>query len=320
MIVIRTPLRFSFFGGGTDVPSYYKKNYGCVLGQSIDKYVYVIVNRRFEIPLRISYLKNEIVSNPNKIKHDIIRESLKHFKISKNTEIVTVADVPGTGTGLGSSSSLTVSLCNALSIYKENPLDKNRLAELACNIEIEKVKSPIGKQDQYFATFGGLLFMRFDQNRVTVERLNLRDKTLRELEENLIAFYTGISRKSNKILSIQKQKMLEKISLLDKLRSLAEEGRDYLRNNDLSKFSELFNKNWEIKKQLSSQISNPFLDKLYKKALRAGAVGGKISGAGGGGFMLLYCEPKYQKKVKTALRGFAELPFSIDNAGTIQLH
>jgi len=321
MIIVRSPLRFSYFGGGTDIREYYKRDYGCVLGEAINKYVYVIVNRRFENDIRLSYMKNEIVPNINKVKHSLIRESLKTFNIKKNIEIVTIADIPGTGTGLGSSSSLSVGLCNALSLFRDVSLKRNDIAKIACDIEIKKAKKPIGKQDQYFATYGGVSFIKFEKDeKVKIERLNLSNNTRKELDENLIAFYTGIPRKSSTVLSKQIKNTKKNLPKLDLIRSIAEEGRDYLKNNDLISFSELFNKTWELKKTLSSNISNSKIESIYKKAINSGAIGGKLSGAGNGGFLFFYCEPKFQNKVRKSLRNLYELKFGIDDVGTIRLH
>ena len=321
MLIIRSPLIFSFFGGGTDIQEYYKRDYGCVLGEAINKYVYVIVNNRFDKDIRVSYKENEIVSDVDEIKHKIIRESLKEFGIYEGVEVVTIGDVPGTGTGLGSSSSLTVGLCNAFSLVIGKPLRREELAEVSCYLEIEKNRSPIGKQDQYFATYGGILFLRFDKDeRVAVERLNLNNNTKRELEENFLGFYTGISRKSDTILVKQKKRTSINIPFMDQMKDLAEQGRDCLRDNDLADFSQLLDKGWELKKSLVPEISNDAIDSLYKKAIEAGATGGKLSGAGSGGFLFFYCEPKYHEKVRESLKNLKELDFGIDDSGSVQLH
>jgi len=321
MIIVRSPLRFSFFGGGTDIPEYYKKDYGCVLGQAINKYVYVILNKRFEKNIRLSYMKNELVTNVRQIKHSLIRESFQEFGISNGIELVTVADIPGTGTGLGSSSSLTVSLCNSLSLFLEKHLEKSDIAKISCKIEIQKVKSPIGKQDQYISTFGGILFLKFEKDEnVIVEKLNLNSNTKKDLEQNIMAFYTGLHRQTNTILKKQIKRTKLNLKPLDQIRAIAEEGRDCLRNDDLSSFSLLFNKSWELKKTLSPNISNSVIDSIYNKGMKAGALGGKISGAGGGGFVFFYCEPRYQKRLRESLKHFKELQFQIDYSGTIQLH
>ncbi len=321
MIVVRSPLRLSFFGGGTDLPQYYKKDYGCILGQAIDKYVYVILNKRFEKNIRLSYMKNELVENVSNIKHGLIQEAFKEFGIKNEIELVTIADIPGTGTGLGSSSSLSVSLCNSLSIYAENPLKKIEIAKKACNLEIKKLKSPIGKQDQYLSTFGGLLFLKFEKDEnVIIERINLKKNIKNELQQNMLAFYTGLTRKTNSILKNQNERTKINMNSLDQLRTIAEESRDYLRNNDLTNFSSLFKKSWEIKKSLSPGITNSLIDSIYKKGIKSGATGGKVSGAGGGGFVFFYCEPRYQERLRKSLKSFKELKFGLDDSGTVQLY
>jgi len=321
MIIVRSPLRFSFFGGGTDLAEYYKKDYGCVLGQAIDKYVYVILNKRFEKNIRLSYMKNELVDNVREIKHGLIKEAFKEFGIKNNIELVTIADIPGTGTGLGSSSSLSVSLCNSLSLFLGKPLGKPEIAQKSCKLEIEKLKSPIGKQDQYLSTYGGILFLKFEKdNNVVIERLNLNNNMKKELEQNMLAFYTGLTRNTNSILKKQNQRTKLNLDALNKMRTITEESRDYLRNNDLTNFSGLFSKSWEIKKSLSPDITNSVIDSIYKKGIKAGASGGKISGAGGGGFIFFYCEPRYQEQLRKSLKNFKELKFGLDDSGTVQLH
>jgi len=316
MIIIRSPLRISFFGGGTDMKKYYKNDYGCVLGHAITKYVYVIINSRFENELRISYLNNEIVSDIKKIKHKLIQASLKTYNIKNHLELVTVGDIPGTGTGLGSSSSLAVGLINALSNYSGKSLSKKTLAEKASDLEINQLHSPIGKQDQYFSSYGGLLFIRFNKDdSVKVERIKLNNKIRKELENNILAFYTGLPRSTNNVL----KKSSFNVDLLNKMRDFAEKGRDYLKNGNLEDFSLLFSDYWNLKKSVSKNTSNPTIDYMFKKAIDAGATGGKVSGAGNGGFVFFYCKPKYQKKLRHTLRKFPEIKFNIDELGSNRL-
>lgn len=320
MIITRTPLRISLFGGGTDFRDFYKKDYGSVLGFSIDKYVYVMANKKFDSFVRAGYSITENVDDSSKLKHDLIRESLLHTGIEKGIEISTMADVPSTGTGLGSSSSLLVGILTALTNYAKKLIDKNSLAELACDIEINRLKHPIGKQDQYFATFGGLSYFRFNSDEsVNVEKFNLNESLIRELESNILCFYTGIQRSSSEILLDQKYNMESSYNLLCQIRDLADIARDLLKNGDLTKFGEMLNKGWELKKKLSSNVSNDLIDSYYQKAIKAGAVGGKINGAGGGGFLTLYCEKRYQERVRESLKELREMKIRIEEAGSLPI-
>lgn len=317
MIITRTPLRISLFGGGTDFKEFYKKDYGAVLGFSINKYVNVIINKRFEQNVRASYSKTENVDRSSDLKHELIRESLLHMGIENGIEVVTVADVPGTGTGLGSSSSTLVGLLAGLSHYIQKPLDKESLARLACDIEINKIKSPIGKQDQYFAVFGGLSYLRFNADEsVYMEKFNTNSNLVEELQNNILCFYTGIPRNSHGTLSEQRARIEDSNNFLYEIRSLADASRDLLKNNDLAKFGQMLHKGWELKKKLASNVTNDVIDSYYRRAIDAGALGGKISGAGGGGFLTLYCEKKYQQKVRESLKELKELEMNIVESGS----
>jgi len=320
MIITRTPLRISFFGGGTDIPSYYQQDFGSVIGIGINKYVYVLVNERFENNIRASYSKTEIVKEAKKVKHDLIRESLLKLGIKNKIEIVTVADVPGSGTGLGSSGSTLVGLLNSLSCYINDPLEKHELAEISCDIEINKLRQPIGKQDQYFATYGGLTYFRFNKDgSVKKEKIISSRNTLSDLENNLMCFYTGISRSSSDILTQQKKNAYQNNDILIEMRNQVEEGKKILKNGDLTKFGLMLNEGWKLKKKLAKNISNNKIDLYYKKAIKAGALGGKISGAGGGGFLTFYCEKKHQDSVKKSLSTLTSLKIKIDKFGTLVL-
>ena len=320
MIITKTPLRISFFGGGTDIPTFYKNYGGAVLGTAIEKYVYVLANKRFESNVRVSYSKTEIVKNSRKIQNDLIRESLLHFKKYNKIEIVTIADVPGTGTGLGSSSSTLVGLINTISQFSNVSLKKKDLAEIACGIEIKKLSNPIGKQDQYFAAYGGLLYLQFKNNgEIIVKKIKISKNALKDLEKNIICFYTGFSRTASDILYDQKKNILKNKSVLLEIKNQAEEGKKYLENGDLTKFGQMLNEGWELKKKLSDKITNSKIENYYKKAIKAGALGGKINGAGGGGFLTLYCEPKNQQKVRNSLKNLKELNFKIDWVGSLKV-
>lgn len=317
MIISRTPLRISFFGGGTDLPDFYKEQYGAVLGIGINKHVYVLVNERFESTIRASYSKTEIVESSQNIQHNLIRESLQYFEIHNKVEVVTIADIPSSGTGLGSSSSTLVGLLHALSCYVNNPLEKHELAEISSEIEINKLSQPIGKQDQYFAAFGGLSYFKFNSNgSVHREKIEVSRNTLNELEENLLCFYTGIPRESSTILHEQRNNISEKKSVLLKMRDQAEDAKHLLKEGDLTKFGQMLNAAWNLKKQLASRITNDTIESYYGKALEAGALGGKLSGAGGGGFITLYCEKKHQDAVRERLSKLQEMRIQIDRFGS----
>ena len=316
MIITQTPLRLSLFGGGTDFKEYYKKEQGAVLGFTINKYVYVLVNNRFESSVRASYSKTENVSNTLELKHELIKESLLDSGINNGIEVVTVADVPGSGTGLGSSSSTLVGLLNSLAYFTKKPIDKESIAKKSCEIEINKIKSPIGKQDQYFAVHGGFCYFQFNQDEsVNIEKFSVSDKIIQEIQDNMICFYTGIPRDASTILTKQKEGVEKNRNILNKIRNLADDARDSLKNKDLTKFGEMLNKGWELKKRLSDNVSNDIIDSYYKKAIKEGAIGGKINGAGGGGFITFYCEKKNQEKVKKTLN-LKELNFKMEDEGT----
>ncbi|MGH9922373.1 MAG: GHMP kinase, partial [Nitrososphaerales archaeon] len=302
MIISRTPFRISFFGGGTDFRDFYKVDFGAVLGTTIDKYMYVSVNKKFEGNVRVSYSKTEVVTESSQVKHELVREALLAMQLHKGIEVVTIADVPGAGTGLGSSSSTLVGLLNALSYYLHLPVEKEILAKLACDIEIGKLGSPIGKQDQYFAACGGLCYIRFNSDdSVYVERIKLSDSTLSELENNLLCFYMGVRQNATNILREQKENIPSKMEILTEMRNQAEVGKKVLAKGDLTEFGKMLQQGWLLKKKLANNITNDNIELYHEKALKNGALGGKISGAGGGGFLTLYCEPEYQKRVREAL-------------------
>lgn len=322
MIISRTPLRVSFIGGGTDLPSFYKKEIGEVLSTSIDKYMYVSINRRFDRNFRLSYSQLEFADSVDKINHDLVRESLKLLNVGlgKNfgLEVTSTADVHARGTGLGSSSTFTVGFLNALHYYKDGSMIGPRvLSEEACKVEIERCKKPIGKQDQYAAAFGGLNRIRFYPNEgVSITPVKCSEGVKMELERNLMMFYTAIDRKSESILSKQsKITSGKKFNVLLQMKELVGEAEDALNYGDLNKFGGLMHKNWELKRQLVSTISNPNIDKWYKKARELGALGGKILGAGGGGFLMLYAEPKHQDAIRNALK-LRELEFKFEDKGS----
>ena len=317
MIITRTPFRISFAGGGSDLKDFYEKYGGCVLSTSINRYCYISIHPYFdENRTLLKYSENELVDSLSDIRHRIFNCLLNERQIH-GVEIVSTADIPG-GTGLGSSSTFTVGLLNTLNCYQGKYMSKGKLAEKACEIEIEKLGSPIGKQDQYAAAFGGLNFIRFHPDgEVSVSPIVMRPETYRRLQQNLVMFYTGDVRSANAILAEQKKNISaeEKAKNLQRMCVLAEEMKEALEKNDLSSFGRLLNDGWELKRTLASGISNPAIDEAYDTAMKNGALGGKLLGAGGGGFLLFYCEPDKQEQLRVALR-LRPFPFSFEKDGT----
>lgn len=316
MIITRTPLRISFTGGGTDLPAFYKNGYGAVVSTSIDKYIYITVNKRFDDSIRVSYSQTEIVNHVDELKHDIARECLRMVGISGGIEITSIADIPS-GTGLGSSSSFTVGLLNALYTYAGERLSAGELANRACQIEINVLGHPIGKQDQYAAAYGGVNYFTFERSGdVQREKILVSDNNLRNMNRKLMMFYTGIRRSADGILSRQSQETKNKMEVLKFMRDQANRMRDGLVQKGFTPdFAKMLDEAWQKKKSITSGISNPEIDELYQKAISAGATGGKLLGAGGGGFILLYCDEPYQPAVREAL-GLRELDFEISLNGS----
>lgn len=317
MIITKTPFRISFAGGGSDLADFYEKYGGCVLSTSINKYCYISIHPYFdETYTMLKYSENELVRNLADIRHRIFNCVLNERKI-QGVEITSTADIPG-GTGLGSSSTFTVGLLNTLNCYQGKYMSKGKLAEKACEVEIQKLGSPIGKQDQYAAAFGGLNFIRFYQDgEVSVSPIMMKPETYRKLQANLMMFYTGDTRSANSILTEQKKNMSteDKTENLRQMCALAEEMRVALENNQLDSFGDLLNEGWKLKRTLASGISNPVIDEAYETAMANGALGGKLLGAGGGGFLLFYCPPKDQERLRVALR-LRQFPFSFERDGT----
>lgn len=317
MIITKTPLRISFVGGGSDLKDFYYKIDGKVISATIDKYVYVIVKERFDNKIIIDYTKREVVDSIDEIKHELVREAMRKTGVKNGIEIITPADIPSEGSGLGSSSTVTVGLLHALYAYKNQIVTKERLAKEACEIEIDILKKPIGKQDQYAAAFGNVNTITFKKNEsVKVENLNLCDEQIRKFGSNILLFYTDKTRRADTILSEQKRNTIDKSEIIKKMVDLVDPFAENLKSKKYDKLGELLNKNWEYKKKLASKISNGDIDDMYQTALDAGALGGKISGAGGGGFMLLYVPRHKQDNVREAMKDYRELPFMIDKYGS----
>lgn len=317
MIITQTPLRISFAGGGTDFADFYTKEEGCVLSSAIDKYIYVIVKERFDDMIRVGYSRTEMVEDIDEIEHELVRESLRKVGIRKGIEISTMADIPSQGSGLGSSSTVTVGLLNALYAFKGEIRPAEVLAKEACKIEIEILGKPIGKQDQYIAACGGIRFMRFLRDHsVVVQPVDMEDIRRRQLSDSLMLFYTGVPRQSSGVLTEQKQNIEARMSVLKKMRNQAETLRERLSDSRVSRVGQVLRAGWEMKKSLASGISSDHINELYEKAIKAGATGGKVAGAGGGGFLLLFCPPGNQYRVRKTLAELQELPFQLERDGT----
>lgn len=321
MIITRSPLRISLGGGGTDLASYYKDHTGFVISAAIDKYVYITLHEAFSEGIILKYSKMEMVKETDEIHHPIIREALKLIRPdTHHLEIASMADIPA-GTGMGSSGSFTTALLKAFHALKRQTLTPRQLAEEACHIEIDKLGEPIGKQDQYIASFGGLTCFTFEKDGyVKVEPLRVSQETLLNLEDNLLLFFTGVTRSASAILSDQdKRSKANDQSMIDNLhfvKQLGYDSRDAFEDGDLGKFAEIMHTHWEHKKKRSQGMSNPAIDEYYELAQKNGAVGGKLIGAGGGGFLMFYTE--HRTKLRSAMRkaGLREVRMRFDFEGS----
>jgi D-glycero-alpha-D-manno-heptose-7-phosphate kinase len=317
LIIVQTPLRISFFGGGTDFPAFFMQEGGCVLSSAIDKYIFVTIKQRFDSKLRIGYTQTEMVNEVDQIHHELIRESLRITRIDRGVEITTMGDIPSEGSGLGSSSTVTVGALHAMYAYLGEIVPAERLAREACEIEIEKLKRPIGIQDQYIAAYGGLRFLEFLPNgQVTTEKINLSLEGQRVLNNNFMLFFTGMSRDSSTILKEQVGNLKHRLNELREIKHMAYEARCAIETEDFDVLGVMLHQSWELKKRLAGTISNGRINEMYQTARGAGAIGGKIAGAGGGGFLLLYVPFEHQNKVRTKLIGLQELPFRLEADGT----
>jgi D-glycero-alpha-D-manno-heptose-7-phosphate kinase len=319
MIVSCAPFRVSFAGGGSDLASFYRKRRGAVLSCAIAKYSFIVVHPFFNASkYHLKYTRTELVDRIEDVQHPILREALRMQSIEPGLEIVSVADIPG-GTGLGSSSSFSVALINALYAHRRIFVPKERLASEACMLEIEKLGEPIGKQDQYAAAYGGVNLIEFERHGgVIVQPLLLPTATQSELEGNLMLFYTGTQRDARDVLSKQSVALESDDSVASRMQQMVElayDMRDILLAGNLDAFGRALHRGWEIKRTISKQISTSAIDDLYARALDAGALGGKIAGAGGGGFLLLYCPKAKQERVEEQLGGCQRLEFRFDWSG-----
>jgi D-glycero-alpha-D-manno-heptose-7-phosphate kinase len=317
MIITQTPLRIGLLGGGTDLPDYYREHGGRVLNCAIDKYIYVIVKQRFDNDIYVNYSKKEIVSRVEDLEHDLVREAMWMTGVTNGVEITTLADIPSAGSGLGSSSAVTVGLLHALFAYRGRQVTAEELADRACTIEIDRCGKPIGKQDQYIAAYGGIRDIRFGPgDQVAAEELDLPAAGRRDLQRHLMLFYTGVTRSANSILAEQTANIRATRDQLDVLRDLAGLAVDRLRCGDVDAVGEAMRKGWEAKRQLAEGISNAQVDMAVERALGAGATGAKLTGAGGGGFLLVICPMERQRAVRDALAEMRELPVKVDPLGS----
>lgn len=319
MIISKTPLRMSFTGGGSDFKEYYQYGYGYVVSTAIDKYIYVTVNKKFTDQVRVSYSETEYVEDINDIKHNLVREALKLVGIDKGIDIVYMSDMlpDNEGSGLGASSSLTVGTLNALHAYKGEHVSAETLAREACEIELNILGHPIGKQDQYITAYGGFNHIRFNADEdVYVNPIVLTKEKKERLNKNLILFYTGISSRSDTVLTEQKSKTVANRNILDKMVELSRQLKEILEKGDFNEVGNILHQNWVYKKQLASKITNPIIEEYYEKGRKAGAIGGKILGSGGGGFLLFYCEERNRNKVREALPNLREAHFRFEPQGS----
>jgi D-glycero-alpha-D-manno-heptose-7-phosphate kinase len=317
MIITQTPLRIGLVGGGTDLPGYYRERGGRVLNCALDKYVYVIVKQRFDDDIYVNYSRKEIVSKVADLEHELVREAMITTGVSSGVEITTLADIPSAGSGLGSSSAVTVGLLHALFAYQGRQVSAGDLAEAACAIEIERCGKPIGKQDQYIAALGGIRDMRFGPgDQVSAEEVQLGGDERRALQQQIMLFYTGVTRSANTILAEQNANLEATRPQLDLLRDLAGLAADRLRSGDVDAIGPVVRESWEAKRKLATGVSNGGIDDAVSRALSAGAAGAKLTGAGGGGFLLVICALERQPAVRRSLADMRELPVKLDRLGS----
>ncbi|MGA8005852.1 MAG: GHMP kinase [Burkholderiales bacterium] len=320
MIISRTPLRMSFVGGGSDLPDFYRRHGGAVLSTAIDKYIYVNVNKKFDNGIRIAYSKTEEVTSVDRIEHRLVREALKFLQLDGGIEITTIADIPSRGTGLGSSSSFAVGLLHALNAFKGRYVSSDQLGRDSCHIEIELCGEPIGKQDQYAAAFGGFNLIEFKpDDSVVVSPVICERSTIQEIEASVLVFYTGITRSASAVLRQQAEDVASdarKQQVLARMAALSYTLRDELHRNNAAALGEILHENWELKKSVSSAVSSGEIDEWYAAARRAGAAGGKILGAGGGGFLMLYAPRDAHEGIKSVLPGLRPVSMGFEPLGS----
>jgi D-glycero-alpha-D-manno-heptose-7-phosphate kinase len=320
MIISKTPLRMSFVGGGSDLPVFYRKFGGAVVSTAINKFVYVTVNKKFDDRIRVSYSKTEEARTVDRIKHPLVREAMKMLGISGGVEITSIADIPAKGSGLGSSSSFTVGLLHALHAYACRYASAEQLARESCEIEIDRCREPIGRQDQFAAAFGGFNFIEFyPDDSVSIEPIICKRETLQQLDDNTVVFYTGITRSASALLKTQQQVVASegaKQKVMRKMVELAHQLKAELQKNNLQAFGEIVHENWQLKRSLTSAVSTSAIDDWYAAGRKAGAVGGKLLGAGSGGFMMFYAPKERHDAITRALKGLRRMDFQFEPQGS----
>jgi len=323
MLISRTPVRVSFCGGGTDVDEFATSNPsgGRVASMALDRYVYVTINPRFDDMIRISYSEMEFVGSLDEIKHDLVRESLKITGINSGVEITTIADIPGRGTGLGSSSSVTVGLLNAMHTFAGRIPTKKQLAEEACRIEIEVLGAPIGRQDQYAAAFGGINSISFNKEGTSVEPLSVSEDTIQRLRNEFSLVFTGQTRSANEVLGESPKSPSDKSERLLTIREQANSAVEMLETGNLGNLGNLLSETWKIKRGVSSSVTNPAIDGLYDRLMDLGANGAKLLGAGSGGFLLVHGGDDLREKISDELdNGHRIIPLGLDMEGSVIIH
>jgi D-glycero-alpha-D-manno-heptose-7-phosphate kinase len=320
MIISRTPLRMSFVGGGSDLPSYYRKYGGAVLSTTIRKYVYISINRKFDDGVRVAYSKTEEVNSVDEIEHELFRATFRLLGVRGGVEVATIADIPSRGTGLGSSSAFTVGLINAVSAYQGRYISAHQMASQSCEVEIDICGAPIGKQDQYASAFGGLNLIEFHPNdSVSVNPIVMPQQALQELESRIITFYTGAERSASALLQVQAASVAgddRKQASLQRMVKLAYQLRQDFQSGDISAFGEILDENWQLKRALAPGISSRQIDDWYHQAKAAGAVGGKILGAGAGGFLMFYAPVSAHAAIEAALSPLRRVRLGFEPAGS----
>jgi D-glycero-alpha-D-manno-heptose-7-phosphate kinase len=323
MIISKTPLRMSWVGGGSDIPAFYKEELGAVLSTSIDRYVYIALNPKFDGRIRLNYSKTEEVDFVNQIEHPIFRETLLHMGINGGIEIASMADIPSKGSGLGSSSSFTVGLLNALNAYKNQFSSKEKLASEACVIEILKCGEPIGKQDQYAAAYGGMNLIKFHSNEsVTIDPIICSPQLMQMIEDYTLVFFTGRTRSASELLAQQSKDLhsVNKKLLMRRMVELAFDLKNEIESNSITNFGEILHENWALKSQLTKGITDPEIDSWYNEGIKNGALGGKLLGAGNGGFIMFFAPPEKHNLIAKSLPNLQRIKFKFDRNGSQIVH